>query len=800
MKKWDVLLIHHSHTDVGYTDRQEKIERHHVANLELVVDILNEAHRGGRQEWQGFKWTCESFWCVEKFLTTAPARYVDDFADYVRRGQISVSGNYLNCAEILDADVFDRTLKRCTAMASRHGIRFSCAMTADINGYGWGYADVLLDNGMENLLTCLHTHHGYHPTGRKQRPFFWQTPRQRKLLVWLGDHYHLGNEMAIHGLGGWGYTLKADNLDRQQLPAEEIGRRRLFDYLRCLEEEDYPFDFVPITVSGLMTDNSPPSVRIIEFVHRWNRDYGDRVSFQMATLEELFAKVREHANQIETFSGDWPDWWSDGVGSTPLVLKHYRDAQRKYYICSQLDRDGRLGSPAHRQEALDYLMLYAEHTWGHSASVNQPWGTIANDTDLRKTGYAVRAHEAASRDLDCLTFACGETGIAVDRPLSFKVINPHDRAVTEVARVQLETLFGHEHFQLVDDDSGQAVRYQLSTVPRGWEVCWPVRLAPKQEKTFSLRELDQPPLVRHTMRPPGGVDGVNDLAAYWPADDRLSPDGLSTDQWEVAFTPGQGVTGLYHRPSGISLLRAEREYNLFTPVYEVTDGQEMDSLRRSMGRNRKTFATCRTAGQLINVTTDEQGRIYSRVTLHYRLPGTSLCRVVLTVYRELPRIDFVLQLHKHSVWQPENLYLALPLTTGCRDEVFYIDKMAAVVRPRIDQLPGSCTDFYAVENGMAFVGGQRSLVIATTDAPLISLGTLAAHPIRLAGEPGCNNIDHLYSWVMNNFWETNFKATLGGFHEYRYSLLLADRLTPADGLAMARAVNCGFLAFPRFAR
>jgi hypothetical protein len=25
-----------------------------------------------------------------------------------------------------------------------------------------------------------------------------------------------------------------------------------------------------------------------------------------------------------------------------------------------------------------------------------------------------------------------------------------------------------------------------------------------------------------------------------------------------------------------------------------------------------------------------------------------------------------------------------------------------------------------------------------------------------------------YGWLMTNFWETNFDASLGGFHEFRY--------------------------------
>ena len=37
-----------------------------------------------------------------------------------------------------------------------------------------------------------------------------------------------------------------------------------------------------------------------------------------------------------------------------------------------------------------------------------------------------------------------------------------------------------------------------------------------------------------------------------------------------------------------------------------------------------------------------------------------------------------------------------------------------------------------------------------------------------------NNQRPMYSWVMNNIWETNFKMDLSGFAQYRYSLYWSE--------------------------
>ena len=42
------------------------------------------------------------------------------------------------------------------------------------------------------------------------------------------------------------------------------------------------------------------------------------------------------------------------------------------------------------------LLLYAEHTWGHSATVTNPYDTMVTNLDMRKTSYASKAHEAAA--------------------------------------------------------------------------------------------------------------------------------------------------------------------------------------------------------------------------------------------------------------------------------------------------------------------------------------------------------------------------------------------------------------------
>ena len=67
------------------------------------------------------------------------------------------------------------------------------------------------------------------------------------------------------------------------------------------------------------------------------------------------------------------------------------------------------------------------------------------------------------------------------------------------------------------------------------------------------------------------------------------------------------------------------------------------------------------------------------------------------------------------------------------------------------------------DDGLAYVCPQGSALIASYDVPLFYFGEMAHHPIRLCDNREENNRRPVYSWVMNNTWETNFKMDLSGF-------------------------------------
>ena len=789
-------LIHHAHTDIGYTDRQEKIAWNHAKYMENVVDILDEAGPGGK--WEGFRWNVESLWMLKCFLRYGREDYKERFRDYVRKGWICLSGSFLNGTDLTDDLVLRETLADCRAMLKEMGFAPQCAMTADINGYPWGYVSAMADSGVKYLLSAVHTHHGHYAAGKKQAPFFWEGPDGAKLLVWQTEHYHLGNEMNIHQLSGQYSYMLNDGLPNTGLSNEELTKTRLFAYAEQLKKDGYPYDFCPILVSGLTTDNSPAGPAIIEFVRRWNAEYGEELPLEMTTLDRFFAEVEEHAESIPTYRGDWTDWWADGTCSTPDAVSHYREAVRKFHICRQMDPECRIVPEKLMEEAREYLMLYAEHTWGFSSSVSEPAHPMVNLLDMRKTYYAARANEAVSLCVDKLTESLGETPMVIWKDYRLHAVSPNPVPVTAAALIDLEILFTHRHFRLFSEQTGEEVPFQITQVARGKEFNILVRLKPFEHASFRLEELAPEPPDSVGMTCTYGADGVKDFAGdrFRDPDWVLTPFEMITPFLHIRWKIGKGITSIYDRKHGRELI-TDPDETAFCPVYEFTPVKtDPCTERRNMGRNRKAPHTLRNYGRLIDVRLVDHGPVLSRVILTYALEGSLQTELILTAYRDAARLDADLRLNKESRIEPENLYLTFPFDSG--DSVLYADKTGCVFRPRIDQIPGTCADYYELQNGFAWVGPEGSAAVALKDAPMISMGTLLPHDIRLSGDPEMKNTDKVYSWVMNNFWETNFKASLGGFHQFRYSLILTDSTDPEEIFAALKAVNTGVLAFPSF--
>lgn len=764
-----VYVIHHSHTDIGYTDLQERVIAIQVNYIKTVLAMMRNP------EYADFRWNCETLYCVEEFWRQANEDNRTAFARLVAEGKIGISANYLNFTDLVDTEIYGQRLAEW-----QKKLPMRTAMAADVNGFSMGYRDAMLANGVEFLFANVHCHHGMYPLYQNQNAFFWENSAGQRLLVWNGEHYNLGNVLGIQPNRAVNWMLRdrlGEDADASSAPAEQL-HANLNNYLNECESQGYPYDFIVMAVSGVFSDNAPPSVEIIETLRAYNAKYGDEVRVEMVSLQELYTAIAPKLTNAPVYRGDWTDWWANGVGSTPYAVKHYKDAVHRYQLAKRLDPEIETHYPALSAAAQDNLLLYAEHTWGHSSTITNPYDTMVLLLDMRKNSYASKAHEATSLMLCRIAEQKGDLLRYYNTTGAIRVVGVSHTKQPQLVEFYIETLVLED--VVLRDAAGKEYLCQILPHPRGKKISFIDTLAYGEEKEYTYTARHKAPGKLNSRKCYVGAEGVRDIINDYDPATCFLPYRVETPFFRLCYRPGEGVTSFVDKRTGTEM--AGTSIPFFTPIYQRTSSHAEAPFasyeeRRVLGRNIRGQHAETHIGRLLEVKCLEQGPIFTQLRLCYQLPGTVKADVLLKLYKAIPRIDFTLELGKTISDEVESVFLSLDLNRPSSETVLRKGGREAF-RPGIDQLPGSCMEFYMTDDGAARVAPQGSVLIAARDVPLVYMGSMQHHPIRLCDGAPENNCRPLYSWVMNNNWETNFKMDLSGFCQYDYSLWLSDAAAP----------------------
>jgi hypothetical protein len=766
-RKWTMYILHHSHTDIGYTDLQEKIIYNHIDYIRTAINITKEGHKAGTVD-KNFKWNCETYYCVERFLEEATEEEKQDLYAMIKSNNIGISATYLNFTDLVDKKVLNKRTKEMVEHFKTQGIEVKTAMNADVNGISLGTLDVLLDNGIEFLFTNIHTHHGMYPLYQNQKPYYWENKEGKRLLVFSGEHYNLGNALGLI------YNKNINFMTENYLGKDEKFKTHLETlkdnidkYLTSCEENGYAYNFIPTCVSGVFSDNAPPNADIIRTIEAFNEAYGDEICLEMVTIQEFYDKIKVQVNDAPVYKGDLNDWWANGVASTPYAVKHYKEAQRMYHLCERLDSQGHVSKKELVREAEDNLLLYSEHTWGHSSTITNPYDTMVQNLDIRKTSYASKAHEASAKNLNRIMHSRGDKLRYYDLNGKIKAINVSDKKGKKVVEFYIE-VWRYPGVKVICEKTGCEMTTQISSHPRGALISFVDTFEANEEKIYSYEEAVAKIEITNTRVAYVGSERVKDIVNSYDVKSYKLPYQIENDYFKIAYEIGKGVTSFYNKVDNVEMLK-DGDAKFFTPIYENTKIRtNVYEERRLLGRNIRGLHAKKYIGELVEVKIINDGEIFTTVELMYELEGTYFSSVVIKLYNTLPKLEFKYKIAKTLSTDIESIYL--PLTLNNLDATLYIDKSDAIMRPGIDQIPGTCLEYYLVDNGLVYETKENSILIQTKDAPLIYMGDLKHHPILLCDNKEENNKRHVYSWIMHNTWETNFKMDLSGITEFCYTL------------------------------
>jgi alpha-mannosidase len=720
----ELYLLPHSHNDIGYSDLQVKVERDQwrylgegIALARKTADYPPEAR---------FKWNVEILWPLRSYLAQAGEAGRREFVEAVRNGWVGLEAPLANeltglCSpeELVHlTDYARRLVEECGLPPLVTG------MISDIPGSIWSLVPALALAGVKYFSSGPNYVPFYTDGGDRigftsrawgDKPFYWVSASGRcRILFWMAGRGY-----------SWFHGLNQGNLGRS-------GERPIFDYVRELAAEGYPYDMIQVryTVGG---DNGPPDPLLSDQVRAWNEKFVSP-RLVIATSRQMFEEFeRRHGDSLPSFRGDMTPYWEDGAMSSARETVLNRRAVDRLLQAETLW--AMLAPAACPLEDIDrgwrQALLYDEHTWGAANSVSEPDAPEVKTQWDYKKAFALEADRLSREMLDRALRGSGRVAEAATGP------------------------------------RGQAIEvFNTSSWPRTGLILVPARLSrlgdravddggrPVPSQRFSTGELallarNVPGLgSKRYLIGPGG--------AWSEGAVRAEGNVLENDSLRLTVDRASGaVSSLVWKGRDIEFVDGRRGLGLNDYFY--VPGRDPRDARRNLQPR---------------ITVKESGPLVGSLLVESEAPGCRLLSRELRLVQGLDHLEIENTLDKKAVRTKESAHFAFPVLSP--GGTMRYDTGWGVVRPGADQLAGACLDYLSVQNWVDVSGPDSGLTWASPDAPLVEPGTMTDETLTAGGtrswkeriEPGTT----FFSYAMNNYWHTNYRADQEGLVAFRYGL------------------------------
>lgn len=748
-----IYVIHHSHTDIGFTHDQPvfwDLQSRFIDEALCLIEEYASKHPAD----SAFRWSVETICQLEAWLKTAKPRDIDRLVWAEKHGYLEVTGMFANITPLLDIPQLVESLRPVQRLRAEYGFDIRYAMNCDVNGQNWPLADVLLDTGIEGFSMAINHHFGGPPEPRPN-VFLWQAPSGRTLPAHNGWQYSKAMEF---GLGD-----ETDERFVEWLPQVEA----------YLSQIGYPLPFLILEGFHPFGDNGSAWNGYAEFARAWNES-GQAPHIITATPRMFWARVKDHLAKLPVLRGDWTDYWNFGCVSSARETAVARTTRQRLYRAGAISAlapktlDGQADRHAEREqatrdEAWRNLILYGEHTWGADSATNQPEIEDSLSMDNHKKQFAYRAR-SLSLMLERDALADLALQVARNDPDELLIFNPLPWPRTISGPVTRHSIIPRGLPS--DATAGRLFQDRFVRPTDAWSG--------NEQREFNgsmgwwLPPTEVPPMGYRLV-------SVSDLSAMQEAgvsDD----DTVENDRYRLMFDREYGgIVSLYDKQLGREWVDRRARYPLHGFVHEEVADHEHEWPRKLMFDMEWAPAPETQRGWKPDWPARRTG--LCEVTQHvvYRLPFATIVEQVL----EQPNVgwlrqrvvlpDYADHIEFQSEWQmglvshPEATYLAFPFDLPGAQARF--DTGGVPVRPHLDQLPGVCRDYFTVQGWVDFNDGAAGVAIATPDNPMVQLGDFS-----FARNRSDFTLDRamFLGWITNNYWETNFPAYQPGTVTARY--------------------------------
>ncbi|KIO76781.1 glycoside hydrolase [Pedobacter lusitanus] len=745
-RMWNMYVLPHSHVDIGYTNTQSKVLKLHQDNIDEAIALAEKTQQYPTQA--RFKWTTEAIWVVDNYLALASQQKKDKFWDAVKKGWINLDGAYGNInTSLTDSRQLMQMFSKSQKLAKEQGIVINTLFQGDVPGASWGLAAQVEQTGIKYFLSGPNASDRIGNLAKWQdKPFYWLSPSgKQKLLFWQCQPYSIGYQLKGDKIPNF-FTMEDPKPFYTGHPSKNFLNPYLFDYLDQLAQKGFPYDMSILTWA--MSDNAPIDPELPDAVKIWNEKYASP-QLIITSTKQFFADFENKYNrQIPSFTGDYTEYWTDGVSSAAkeTALSRKLSDQLKQADAIWAIRNRKNYPVKSFEESWKNLLLFNEHTWGAFNSVSHPDDEKVKSEWAVKQSYVLKAKEIVDTLLSqSLTGDSLKDSSSTLKNNQIDVYNTVSWPRTNVVYVPASLSKAGD---LVKDVSGIPVLSQRLTTG---ELAFVAELVPSMGKsTYSIYPGHAyHPGTTRTKSPGSGKasekkSGVN-----------ISDNLLSNGVYSIDISPQTGnIKKLVKIASGRDYVQAD---SAGLNQYLYMPGDSLEKIQTSSNAR---------------IAIKEKGPLVISLQITSSAPGTNGLIREIRLVNGLDQIELINTIDKKAIRSKESVHFAFPFNIPDAKVRYSIPW--GTVNAETDQLPYSNRNWYTMQRWADISNDTYGITWSSPDAPLFEIGKITTAnllgglqhaPLWLSFTPQSSNI---YSWVMNNLWHTNFRADQQGVVTFRY--------------------------------
>jgi len=738
-RKWTVAIIPHEHLDVGFTDYTTKVAELHSQSIDEAMELIRKT--------PDFRWTLDGSWVADQYLNGRSAAARDQFLAHVRDGSIVIPPELSNQhTGNASWEALARSLYEQHRLALQYKLPAAdAAQIVDVPAYTWAYASVLHDAGIKYFIAASNSWRA--PVmllGRwnEKSPFYWEGPDGSRVLMWYSRAY-----LQAHTLFGSPWRMESV---RDALPV----------FLQAYTRPDYTANTA--VIFGTQLENTPLAKEQSEIVGAFQREYA-WPKLEFSTVHAAMQQIEhEWKGEIPVFRGDFGSYWEDGYGSDAAYTAIHRENQHRITTAeilgaavSSLDPrvrpDKSMIADAWRNE-----LIYDEHTWTYVGATTEPEHHQSEDQIALKEARVTRARNDIDESVE-RGWAQLEA-LVKPKDNSVAVFNSLNWARSGIVETDLP-----DGSVLADASTGADVPTEVLWKGKG--IALPGFGPGNIRVRFLANDVPAIGYKLYTVKP---------ATTKTETSTDITGSVVENEFYRVTIDPASGaISSIFDKQLKRELVDASSPYQFGSYLY-VTGGDDYpdNSLYRfGAGLNPPSLTVHpASSGKLISVKKTPLGTV---IHLTSSSTNTPTIETEILLADSQKQILLTVRPHKERVLTRESAYIAFPFAV--QDPQFTYGSQSAWVNPAKDELPGGSREWYLPTTFAAVYNPQVTAAVVPLDAPLVTFGDIVRGNWPAEFKPKSSTV---FSWMMNNYWGTNFPAWQGGDFTFRYAITSTANFDP----------------------